>query len=224
MKVRLERTFSLPAGADAAWTVLSDIETVASCMPGAKITERIDDSHYKGTVSIRLGPANLTFRGEIEVKSCDPSARTLQLVAKGTDTTGASFASMDLTARIEPAADGLSALVGDCEAAVGGKAAAFGGRMMDAVSDQILKQFAANFAAKVAERSTPAAAPVADGAAGSTGGDDRAAASASAPPAARAPSPQPEGSSAAPSQLNGLALLWAILRDWLRGLFRKKPG
>jgi carbon monoxide dehydrogenase subunit G len=217
MKVRLERTFALPAGADAAWNVLSDIATVASCMPGAKITERVDDARYKGTVSIRIGPANLTFRGEIEVKSCDPSTRTLQLLAKGTDTTGASFASMDLTARVEPAADGLSTLTGNCEAAVGGKAAAFGGRMMDAVSDQILKQFAANFAAKVAERSAPAAAPVADG---RSGGDDGAnAANAEAPP-----SRQPEATAAPSAQLNGLALLWAIVRDWLRGLFRKKPG
>ena len=206
MKVRIERTFPLPAPPEAAWAVLADIAAVATCMPGAKITEKVDDSHYKGTVSVRMGPANLTFRGVIEVSSCDPATRTLQLSAKGTDTTGASVASMDLTARIESAADGTSALVGTSEAAIGGKAAAFGNRMMDAVSDQILKQFAANFAAKVAERA-PAVA-------------ERSPAVGERAPATPAP-PVPAADTEAPA-LNGLALLWAIIRDWLRGLFTKR--
>ncbi|MFM7658869.1 MAG: SRPBCC domain-containing protein, partial [Burkholderiaceae bacterium] len=48
--------------------MLCDIEAVASCMPGARITERIDAQHYKGTVSVKFGPASMSFRGEIEVK------------------------------------------------------------------------------------------------------------------------------------------------------------
>ena len=114
-------------------------------MPGAKITERLDDTHYKGTVTVKVGPATLAFRGDIEVRSWTPATRTLRLIAKGTDTRH-SGASMDLTARVEAAEDGASNLVGHSEASVSGKAAAFGGRMMDAVADQVLKQFAANFA------------------------------------------------------------------------------
>src|SRR3954454_4536596 len=56
MKVQLEKCFAIPASADTAWTLLQDIERVAGCMPGAKITERIDDRHYKGTVSVKFGP------------------------------------------------------------------------------------------------------------------------------------------------------------------------
>ncbi|MEP6701989.1 MAG: SRPBCC domain-containing protein, partial [Betaproteobacteria bacterium] len=130
----------MPASAPVTWNVLSDIAAVATCMPGAAITEKIDDTHYKGTVRVKLGPANLSFRGEIEVLQLDATIRTLHLAAKGTDTTGSSFAEMDLSARVETTPDGLSALVGTSEASVGGKAAAFGNRMMDAVSDQILKQ------------------------------------------------------------------------------------
>src|SRR5215831_8887228 len=102
MKVTLDRTFPMPAGVDATWAALADVETVASCMPGAKITERIDDAHYKGTVTVKVGPAMLAFRGEIEVKEKDAAARSLRLVAKGTDTSGTSAASLDLTARAEP--------------------------------------------------------------------------------------------------------------------------
>jgi carbon monoxide dehydrogenase subunit G len=223
MKVRLERTFAMPASAERTWSVLSDIERVTGCMPGAKITQRVDDTHYKGTVAVRLGPANLTFRGDIEVKALDPATRTLALSAKGNDTTGASFATMDLTARVEPAADGTSALVGTSEAAVGGKAAAFGSRMMDAVSDQILKQFAANFAARVAEAEAAQAAPASSEMLAAAADAPDAIAAVAAP--AAAPSRAADSAPAQPpAELNGFALIWAIFRDWLRGLFKGKSA
>jgi carbon monoxide dehydrogenase subunit G len=160
MKVQLSRAFPLPAPADTAWALLQDIAEVAACMPGAKITERVDETHYKGTVSVKVGPASLSFRGEIEVKSLDASTRTLRLFAKGTDTTGGSAASMDLTARIEPQGASACNLVGESEVSMSGKAAAFGSRFMGPVSDQVLGQFAASFAARV--QATPAQAPAAE--------------------------------------------------------------
>jgi carbon monoxide dehydrogenase subunit G len=194
VKVRLDRTFAMPASPDVTWALLQDIEAVAACMPGAAITERIDAQHYKGTVALKIGPASLKFKGDIEVKELDAATRTLRLVAKGTDTSGSSAAAMDLTARVEASDGGLSSLVGHSEASVSGKVAAFASRMMDAVADQILKQFAANFAARV--EAQQAAAP-------------QAPAPAAAPPH---------------RELNGLALLWAVLKDWLRGLFSKKTA
>lgn len=157
MKVQLSRSFPLPASADVAWALLQDIAGVAACMPGARITERVDETHYKGTVSVKLGPASLSFRGDIEVKSMDASSRTLRLYAKGTDTTGSSGASMDLTARVE-ALDAKSCnLAGESEVSMSGKAAAFGARMMGPVADQVMSQFAANFAARL--QAMPAPAP-----------------------------------------------------------------
>ena len=88
MKVQLEKSYPMPAAADTAWALLQDIEGVATCMPGAKITERIDATHYKGTVAVKLGPASLSFRGDIEVRGIDLAARSLHLFAKGTDSTG----------------------------------------------------------------------------------------------------------------------------------------
>src|SRR5258706_10120737 len=202
MKVELEKTFPMPGSAEVAWEFLQNIEAVAGCMPGAKITERLPDGGYKGTVTIRVGPATMSFRGEVEVHDIDPAAHSLRLLGKGTDSTGTSGASMDLTARIEAVNEGSSNLVGRSEVAMSGKAAAFGGRMMTSVADQILKQFADNFATQVAARMAQrtAAAP----AAGADG----------ALPAAPAPAPPPPS-----RELNGLALLWAVFKDWLHGLF-----
>jgi carbon monoxide dehydrogenase subunit G len=200
MKVQLEKTFATPASADTAWALLQNIEAVAGCMPGASITERIDAQRYKGTVAVKFGPASMSFRGEVEVKALDPASKTVHLAGKGTDTTGSSGASMDLTARVE-AVDAVSCnLIGSSEVSVSGKAAAFGGRMMSSVADQVLKQFAANFAAQVQALQTQAPA---------------AGAGAGAPGAAPAQ---------APKQLNALALLWAIIKDWLRSLFAAKKA
>lgn len=199
MNVTLEKTFLLPGSAQTAWQLLRDIEGVASCMPGARITERIDEQHYKGTVAVKFGPASMSFRGEIEVKGLDAASRTLRLVGKGTDSTGSSGASMDLSARLDAVDAAACHLVGHSEVSVSGKAAAFGGRMMDSVADQVLKQFAANFAARVQAMQG--------------GGGAGAAVGGTAAGAAAAPQP---------SQLNALALLWAIIRDWFKSLFAAK--
>lgn len=199
MKVRLEKTFPVPAPADAAWSLLQDIEAVAACMPGARITERIDAQHYKGTVAVKFGPAAMSFRGDVEVMAVDAASRTLRLVGKGTDATGGSGASMDLTARIDPTGAACS-LVGTSEVSMSGKAAAFGGRMMNSVADQILKQFAESFAAQAQARGAQAAAPRTE-------------------PAATAAAAAPRS-----THLNAFALAWAILRDWLRSLFAAKKA
>ncbi|MEK9775171.1 MAG: SRPBCC family protein [Quisquiliibacterium sp.] len=202
MNVTLSKNFPIPASADAAWLLLRDIEGVAGCMPGAKITERLDPEHFKGTVAVKFGPASMSFRGEIEVKQIDPQTRTIHLIGKGTDSTGSSGASMDLTARIEAIDDNSSSLVGDSEVSVSGKAAAFGGRMMNAVSDQVLKQFAQNFAARVqampAQQSADAASQ--PGAGGSAG-------SGQAAPAQET------------KQLDALGLIWGMIKDWFRSVF-----
>jgi carbon monoxide dehydrogenase subunit G len=188
MKVQINKTYPMPCSAQIAWDFLQNLEAVAACMPGAKITERLDAGRYQGTVTVKVGPATMSFRGEVEMKDVDPAARTLRLLGKGTDSTGSSGASMNLTARIEAAAGGLCTLVGASEVSISGKAAAFGGRMMNTVADQILKQFADNFAGQVGALQANREAPAAAG------------------------------------ELNGLALGWTIVKDWLRRLFSKKTA
>ena len=228
MKVELAKTFPLPGAPEAAWKLLQDVEAVAGCMPGAKITQRVDDTHYKGTVTVRVGPATLSFRGDIEVKEIDAATRTLRLLGTGSDTTGSSAGSMDLTARIDAAEDGGSTLNGQSVVSLSGKAAAFGGRIVKSVADQILSQFAANFAARLpsaAPQSANAAMASAETAASSAALTSTSAAAASAgaassvaaSSASTSVSTVPENQP--PVELNGLALLWAVFRDWLRGLF-----
>lgn len=204
MNVSLEKTFHMAGSAQRAWALLQNIESVAACMPGAKITERLDDQNYKGTVSVKFGPATMSFRGEIEVKSIDASTNTLNLVGKGTDSTGSSGAAMDLTARIESVDGDNCVLVGQSEVSVSGKAAAFGGRMMNAVADQVLKQFAANFGAQLQNVAADVDAnESASGAGTSTSASD-------------------VRSEPQVSELNAFGLVWGMIKDWFRSLFAKK--
>ncbi len=198
MKVQLDKTFPLPSSPAIAWKFLQDVEAVAGCMPGANLTERVDKNRHKGTVTVRIGPATMSFRGEVEVQDIDPATQSLRLIGKGTDSTGNSGVSMNLLARIDAVDGGLSELVGSSEVSMSGKAAAFGGRMMNSVADKILLQFADNFAVEVAALQARGSGTVAAG--------DTAA------PASRA------------GELNALALGWAVFKDWLRGLFAKKKA
>ena len=200
MKVQLDKTFPLPSTPAIAWEFLQDVEAVAACMPGAQITERVDENRHKGTVKVRVGPATMSFRGEVEVQDIDPTTQSLRLIGKGTDSTGNSGVTMNLLARIDAIDGGLCELVGSSEVSMSGRLAAFGGRLMNSVADKILLQFADNFAAEVAalqeQHSGSAVA-----------GDDEPTMVA---PASRA------------KELNALALGWAVFMDWLRGLFAKK--
>jgi len=138
VEVKLEKRYELGVPAQHAWAILSDLESVASCMPGASLGEKTGDNAFKGSVKVKVGPATAQFGGEVEILSMDPANHSLVLKGKGADK-GGSSASMELEASIEEA-DGQSVLVGLATVVVNGKFAQFGGRMMVQVSDVILKQ------------------------------------------------------------------------------------
>jgi len=199
MEVVLDKQYPVAAGTDAAWTVLSNMHELATCMPGAQITEDIDATHYKGSVRVKVGPAVAAFAGTIEVLALDPASRTLKMIGKGADK-GGSSASMELTAKLVPADNGYSTLEGHAEVIVNGKFAQFGGRMMTSVSDMILAQFADVFSQKaqaVQGSNAPAGALAAEGVV-----------PAAAPVVAK--------------EFNALGLVWALIKDFFASLFGRK--
>jgi carbon monoxide dehydrogenase subunit G len=193
MKVTLEKIYPVAASANAAWEFLQDIKAVASCMPGAEIIEQSDETHFKGMVKVKVGPAVATFKGDIEVQGINAEKKEIILLGKGADTKGTSSVSMHLTASIRDTANGQCELIGLSEVTVNGKMASFGGRMMDSISERILQQFADNFANNV----------IAMG----EGSDAEAAAVKVAE---------------APKELNGLALVWHLIADFFNKLFNRE--
>jgi carbon monoxide dehydrogenase subunit G len=222
MEVKLDKQYPLEVSVEQAWAVLSDIRAVGSCMPGAQITEQLDDTHYKGTVKTKVGPASMQFGGEIEVLGIDVAARAMQMVGKGADR-GGSSASMKLSAHIEPGATPqTSLLVGQATVTVSGKLAQFGSRLLVPVSDAMLAQFADNFRAAAAAVPVAAASVAPEALASPTG----AAATPAVGDQPTAPSPAaavPIPAAAAPvKELNALSLMWTVFKSWLGGLFGRK--
>lgn len=206
MEVKLDKRYPLEADPDRAWIVLRDIRTVAGCMPGANITEQVDDRHFKGNVKVKVGPAAAAFAGDIELLDLDEATHTLRILGKGADRAGSS-ASMELTARIEPGeVAATSVLVGQAAVIVNGKFAQFGGRMMVQVSDMLLAQFADNF--RAAASALPASADAAGIAEVPTPGAGQTGPAASTPAAA--------------NEISGLALIWGLVKGWFAGLLGRR--
>ena len=157
MKVELEKSFVIEAAVADCWQLLSDIPRVATCMPGASITQVIDASHFVGLVMVSIGPMRLQFTGELERVMIDASARKLVLMATGTDKSGSS-ATMKLTATLVEKENHQTLLHGQAEVTVNGQLAQFGSRMIAPVSDVILYQFADQFRQKLLQPSTAAEA------------------------------------------------------------------
>ena len=208
MEVKLDKRYPLDVDPARAWAILGDLKAVAGCMPGAELTEQLSDTSYKGGVKVKVGPAVAQFGGQVDVLKKDEAARKMVLRGKGADK-GGSSATMDLAATIEadPANPAASVLHGDAAVIVNGKFAQFGGRMMVQVSDMILVQFVENF--RQAALALPAPASVASSpAAAASASSASAAAPRIAPPVAQ--------------EINGLAIAWALIKNWWLGLFGKK--
>ncbi len=229
MEVVLDKTYPVAAGVDAAWAVLANMQELATCMPGAQITETIDATHYLGAVKVKVGPAVAAFAGTIEILTLDAATRTLKMMGKGADK-GGSSASMELTANLIPAEGGLSTLVGHAEVIVNGKFAQFGGRMMTSVSDMILLQFADVFSQKAAVQQASMApvdaAPAAD--AGAAVGDSAVGSGSEAVGASAASAAAPQAARAVPAapivakEFNALAFAWLMFKNFFAGLFGRK--
>ena len=217
MEVKLDKQYPLDVDAARAWALLADLKATAACMPGAEITEQLSDTSYKGGVKVKVGPAVAQFGGTVDVLEKVDAERKVVMRGKGADK-GGSSASMDLTATIvpDPANPAHCVLNGSAAVIVNGKFAQFGGRMMVQVSEMILGQFVDNFrqAAQALPGAAPESAPAAaqsDAAVGASAAS--AAASASAPVAA-----PPKVA----SEINGLAIVWALIKGWFGGLFGKR--
>jgi carbon monoxide dehydrogenase subunit G len=218
MEVNIDKQYPVAASLESAWAVLSNINELATCMPGAQITSQVDDTHYKGSVRVKVGPAVAAFAGDIEVLAVDAGARSLTLLGKGADK-GGSSASMKLNASLVAAEDGNCNLVGKADVIVNGKFAQFGGRMMASVSDVILAQFAETFSQKAQALQGSMAAPASVDAAGQQPEPGAVAGTVPAPAIVHAAGSQ---RAAAPKELNALSLLWAMLRNFFGGLFKPK--
>src|SRR5262245_56111514 len=204
--MEFDNTFEVPLPPAEAWPVLMDIQRIAPCMPGAQLTEVVDDRTYKGNIAVRLGPVALTFAGLVKFEEIDNANRTARVKAQGTDAKGRGGANAAASFRLEPAGAGSKVLV-HTDLTLSGAVAQYGRGvgMIQATAAQLMKQFADNLKKQLA------AAPPAAGASAAPS-----AASASQP---AAPQPPP---AAAP--ISGFSLMARVIWDAIMRLFGRRPS
>src|SRR2546430_12244506 len=88
MAIHLENEFTVPASTDEVWEFLLDPRRVAPCMPGAELTEVLNDHQYKGKVNIKMGPVSLSFNGDVDITERDEVAKRMVMKAKGSEMKG----------------------------------------------------------------------------------------------------------------------------------------
>lgn len=158
--MQLEHSFSVPVGVEDAWQILLDIERVGACMPGASI-DSIDGDSFTGTVKVKLGPINLTYKGQASFVEKDESARRAVIDARGRDARGNGTAEARVTATLADAGGRTDVKV-STDLDITGKPAQFGRGVMVDVGNKLLGQFADELARTIRGEPAPTtAAPAA---------------------------------------------------------------
>jgi carbon monoxide dehydrogenase subunit G len=140
--MELINTFDVSVPVDTAWAVLTDVERIAPCLPGAQLQE-IEGDEYRGIVKVKVGPITAQYKGKATFLEKDDVNHKAVLDASGRDTRGQGNASATITAQLEPNGDGTTVTV-TTDLTVTGKVAQFGRGVLADVSAKILTQFVDN--------------------------------------------------------------------------------
>ena len=140
---RLLNEFVVRRPIDEAWQVLTDVERIAPCLPGA-LLEEINGNSYKGVVKVKLGPIATAFRGQAEFVERDDAGHRAVLKGSGRDTTGKGNADALITASLESLTADTTKCTVATELHITGKVAQFGRGILGDVSEKLMAQFADN--------------------------------------------------------------------------------
>jgi len=140
--VELNNDFEVAAPIDLVWSVLTDVERIAPCLPGAQLLE-IEGDEFRGVVKIKVGPITAQYKGAASFVERDDAGYRAVLRAEGRDTRGAGNAAANITAELEATDVGTKVTV-TTDLTVTGKVAQFGRGVMADVSKKLMGQFADN--------------------------------------------------------------------------------
>ncbi len=139
----LNHEFVVNVPIDQAWQILTDLERIAPCLPGAQLTE-IEGDTYRGQVKIKVGPILAQFKGQASFVSRDDNAHKATLKGEGRDTTGKGNASAMITAELTSITPTSTKCTVHTDLSISGKVAQFGRGALADVSDKLLAQFSEN--------------------------------------------------------------------------------
>lgn len=160
--MELQHHFTVPVPVDVAWSVLLDLERIAPCMPGAKLS-KVEGNDFAGSVKVKLGPISLLYKGTGSFTEIDADAKRVVVDASGKDSKGNGTAAASVTAMLSAEGTGTKVTV-DTDLKITGKPAQFGRGLISEVSGKLLTQFADCLAEQLSGGEQPAATSAAQAA------------------------------------------------------------
>jgi len=157
--MRIEERFAVRAPAAAVWAYLIDPRRVVGCLPGAELTEVVDERTFHGNVKVRVGPVTVSYRGRVNLVQIDEAGRSVRMTGEGRETTGAGSAKMSMESRLRELPGGETEVVVTSEVEVVGRLVQLGRGMIEQVSHQIFEQFATCVRTTLEAEAAGAAAP-----------------------------------------------------------------
>jgi carbon monoxide dehydrogenase subunit G len=157
---KLLNEFTVNRPIEQAWVVLTDVERIAPCMPGAQLQE-IEGDVYRGVVKVKLGAIATAFKGQASFLERDDANHRAVLKGEGRDTGGKGNADALITAQLSSVSPEITKVVVETDLRVTGKVAQFGRGIMGDVSKKLMTQFADNLNTMLAQQQDPSDEPVA---------------------------------------------------------------
>jgi len=139
--MEITKSFVVKAPAAAVWEFLTDPYRVGRCLPGAAITDKVDDQTFTGTITIKVGPVTASYRGKMKFERLDPVAMEADIAASGQETKGKGGADMRMKSRVVDKGPAETEVTVVSDVNVMGVLAQFGRGMIQDVSDQLFQKF-----------------------------------------------------------------------------------
>jgi len=145
MEVKAEKNLKLNQDPDMIWKCMIDPSFMVKSVPGAELTEQLDERNFKGKISIKIGPVTAKFNGEAEFTKLEESDYELTMEGKGLDTSGKGGANMTMNIKLSTLEEGGTEMQSSMSLSITGRLAQFGARMIVAVNNKMFDQWATSF-------------------------------------------------------------------------------
>ena len=198
MAFKIEEKFEVKAPVERIWQYLIDPKRVVECLPGAQLLEQKDDQTFLGAIKVKVGPLSMSYKGQAKFTEVNEETHQVRMVGDAREVSGSGSTKISMLSAVVPLASGGSEVSVTADVELVGKIVQFGRGMIEEVSRQMFRQFAACVRQhlEVEEVSQPAVES----------------------PASPANPPDAKAVAAAPIAFRAL---WAIIARFFKGLFGK---
>lgn len=160
MAARIEERFTVQAPAERVWGYLLDPRQVVGCLAGARITEAVDERTFRGSMTVKVGPATVAYQGSVVLSLIDAAAMRVTMTGEGRESAGSGSARMTMESRLAALPGGGTEVTVIADVDLAGRLVQLGRGMVEQVSHQMFQEFARCVQARL--EAAPGAPPAAE--------------------------------------------------------------